>query len=155
MQTSVSLSPARKLRITKATIAAICSYLLAALFIYASVMKLQIYSTFVTQIHDSPIIGQFANILAWLVPGVELLIAAMLIFRKTRLVGLWSAFALMILFTVWVYIIPHFFHSVKTCSCGGIISNLSWKGHFWFNLSFTIIAGIGLSMYPLPKKENV
>jgi hypothetical protein len=85
-------------------------------------------------------------------PGVELIIAVMLLVPKTRLAGLWSSVGLMFLFTAYVFTIPMFFDHNKPCSCGGIISNLSWEQHFWFNLGFTCIALTGVFLGSKIKK---
>jgi hypothetical protein len=134
----------------------VSSFLLSALFIYAAYNKLTIYSEFVSQLKNSPIFkGRgFENLLAVLVPGSELLIAGLLLFRRTRLTGLWAAFFLMLAFTVYVYVLPHFFKA-PGCSCGGIIGQLSWKGHFYFNVGFTLLAGLALSLYsPVTKTKT-
>jgi uncharacterized membrane protein YphA (DoxX/SURF4 family) len=127
------------------------SLLLATLFIYAAYNKLIIYSTFVSQLKSSPLTKGYENFLAWFIPGIELLISALLLFKRTRLIGLWGAFFLMLAFTIYVYILPHFYQS-PGCSCGGIISQFSWKEHFYFNLGFTLIAGTGLSLYSASQK---
>jgi uncharacterized membrane protein YphA (DoxX/SURF4 family) len=129
----------------------ISSFLLAALFLYAAYNKLAIYKTFVSQLKNSPIFGGYENIFSWIVPGTEIIIAVLLLIKRTRLLGLWSSFFLMLLFTVYVFILPHFF-SNPGCSCGGIISRLSWEEHFYFNLGFTLLAGLGVSLYSSKKK---
>jgi uncharacterized membrane protein YphA (DoxX/SURF4 family) len=134
------------------SIVTICAILLAILFAYTSISKLLIYKTFVSQLHESPITKGFENILAWLVPGIELIIAAMLLVPKTKLAGLWSSVGLMFAFTVYVFIILMFFSHNKPCSCGGVVSDLSWEQHFWFNLGFTCIALTGVFLSPKIKK---
>ncbi len=130
--------------------------LLALLFLYAAYHKLIIYKIFVEQLKESPITNGFQNILAWLIPFIEIVIALALLFRKTRMLGFYSSFFLMLLFTVYVFVLPHFFSSSVPCSCGGIISTFGWKEHFYFNLSFTLLAGTGLVLYSLlqQKKAN-
>lgn len=127
--------------------------LLALLFLYAAYNKLSIYQTFVSQLEGSPLVGKLAFILSWLVPALEIIIAALLLYSPTRLHGLYAAFFLMLAFTAYVYILPHFFAS-PGCSCGGIISRFSWKGHFWFNLAFTLLAGTALSLFPEHHKSE-
>src|ERR1044072_5152293 len=97
------------------------SLLLAALFIYAAVNKLSIYPTFVKQLRVAPITKGYENFLSWFVPGIELVIAGLLVFPRSRLLGLYAAFFLMLAFTIYVYVLPHFY-SNPGCSCGGIIS---------------------------------
>lgn len=129
---------------------------LVILFIYAAYNKLSIYHTFVEQLNESPITKNFRNLLAWLVPGVEIALAAALIFRKTRLAGFYGSFFLMLLFTIYVFIVPHFFSTRIPCSCGGIISSFSWEGHFYFNIAFTLLAATGLILtsYQMQKQNS-
>lgn len=100
----------------------------------------------------------FEQVLAPLVTGGELLIALLLIwppkwyFTHARLYGLWAAFFTMLAFSVYVYVLPHFFKA-PGCSCGGIISQFDWEKHFYFNLAFTILAGLGVSFYPHSQKR--
>ena len=126
--------------------------LLFTLFAYASYQKLKIYPTFVQQLSVSPVTKGYENILAWLVPATEISLALLLLINRTRLTALWGSFFLMLLFTVYVYVLPHFFKDVP-CSCGGIISQLSWQGHFYFNLAFTFLSGIAVSLFPFTRKQ--
>jgi hypothetical protein len=130
------------------------SILLIALFSYAAYNKLKIYPVFVSQLKSSPITSGYQNILAWLVPSVEILLAVLLLFPRTRMPGLWGSFFLMLAFTIYVFVLPHFFEQ-HTCSCGGIISQLSWRGHFYFNLAFTLLAGTALTLFPLAQKQKL
>jgi len=140
-----------KRKIAVITLVTACA-LLFTLFAYASYEKLKIYPTFVQQLSLSPV-KDYKNFLAWFVPSVEILLALSLLFKRTRLTGLWGSFFLMMAFTVYVFAVPHFFHSLHTCSCGGIISQLSWRGHFYMNLCFTLLAGAAVSLFPFTRKQ--
>lgn len=125
---------------------------LGLLFVYASYYKLKDYPLFVSQLEESPILGKYGKLFSILVPSTELLIVLSFFFKRTRLIGLYAGFLFMLLLTVYVFVLPHFF-TAPGCSCGGIIDRFSWRGHFWFNLGFTILAGIGLSLFPNEKKK--
>jgi uncharacterized membrane protein YphA (DoxX/SURF4 family) len=137
----------------KRAITIIVSVLLTLLFLYAAYYKLKDYHTFVTQLSLSPITGGYENILAWLIPSLEIILAISLLFNRTRLKALWGAFFLMLLFTTYIFVLTHFFIN-PGCSCGGIISKLSWKGHFYFDLGFTLLAGMALSLMPEKQKAK-
>jgi hypothetical protein len=126
--------------------------LLALLLLYAAIYKLYDYKTFVSQLNGSPLLHNYSNILAWLVPGIEIIIAGLLFYPRTRLIGLYSSFFLMLFFTVYVYVLPRLYTN-PGCSCGGIISKLSWQGHFYFNLFFTLMAGAAVSIFPVKKSK--
>jgi hypothetical protein len=114
--------------------------LLVLLFSYAAVSKLLTFALFQRQLLNQPIPPQLARPLAWLLPLTELLTAGLLLFRPTRLAGLWAAFGLMALFSGYIALVLSGFWDRVPCSCGGILSHLSWQAHFWFNLCFLGIA---------------
>lgn len=133
---------------------AISSYLLSALFLYAAYYKLKTYSTFVTQLSESPITKGYEHMLAWLVPGTEIVIALLLLFPRTRLAGLYSSFMLMFAFTLYVYKILTS-HGIHACGCGGIISAFTWKQHLWFNTFFTFLPALAVYMLSLKKTHSL
>lgn len=117
--------------------------LLVLLFVYAAVSKLSIYGTFKMQLLKSPYTTSFASDIAWSLPAVELGAATLLIIKRTRLLGLYLSFFLMLLFTGYIYAILHF-SSYVPCSCGGILSKMNWGTHFLLNIFFTMLAVIGI-----------
>ncbi|QDW21200.1 DoxX family protein [Flavobacterium sp. KBS0721] len=125
------------------TIIEIISLLYVLLFVYAAVSKMLDFENFRVQLGQSPLLSAFASWMSWTVPLVELLIAALLIFRSTRLWGLVLAFNLMVMFTVYIFIILHY-SSFVPCSCGGILEKMSWNAHLLFNLVFVILAFIAV-----------
>lgn len=117
------------------------------LFVYAALTKLLDYQKFAIQLGQSPMLTDFARFLAWSVPGVELLISLLLIFRATRLVGFYAALSLMTMFTSYIVLASRFSDYVP-CSCGGIIQNLTWTQHLIFNLVFFLLVVIAILLYP-------
>ncbi|THU39207.1 hypothetical protein FAM09_11880 [Niastella caeni] len=118
-------------------------FLLLLLFSYAAVSKLIEYNSFVGQLRKSPYLEQYASIVAWLVPVVECIIVLLLLFKKTRLTGLFASFGLMLMFTAYIYTMLNFSFYIP-CSCGGILALMSWTQHFWFNVIFTVLALTGV-----------
>jgi uncharacterized membrane protein YphA (DoxX/SURF4 family) len=125
----------------------IITFLLVLLFTYASFSKLLDFHTFRSQLNQSPYLAHYAGIIVWLVPLSELLICVLLMLNKTRLAGLYLSFAMMLAFTFYIYAILHFSAFIP-CSCGGILSQMSWKQHLVFNIIFTILALAGVLIYP-------
>lgn len=113
----------------------IISAFLIFLFVYAAVSKLTDYELFVTQIGQSPILTSFAGLLAWSIPLVELIISGLLVFERTRLLGLYAAFSILTAFTVYIFLASRF-SEVVPCSCGGVLSQLNWNEHLIFNIIF-------------------
>lgn len=108
------------------------------LFLYTGIAKIQDYSVFKEQLADNPALAPASKAIAILLPIVEFLIVLMLMIPRWRLKGLYATLALMIAFIV--YIIALFtFDKELPCSCGGIISELSWSQHLLFNGAFLLL----------------
>ncbi len=116
----------------------VTSYLLVFLFTYTALSKIIDHETFKSAILQSPLIKNEATAISWLIPGLEILIVIMLLSYRLRNVGLLMSLLLMTMFTGYiVYMIlfvPHL-----PCSCGGVIQQLSWSNHVWFNCVFIIL----------------
>ena len=131
----------------------ICA-LLVFLFAYAAISKLLDYSTFRVQLSQSPYITRFANAIAWVLPVVELTLAVSFAFSSLRLYALYAALFLLSLFTAYLVAMLNFSYYIP-CSCGGLLSSLSWKQHIVFNIVFIILSLTGIRLYvteKLPKK---
>jgi hypothetical protein len=122
-----------------AQFANVISALLVWLFVYTALSKLSSYSTFRLQLGKSPFVTEYAGLLSWAIPLAELVTAALLITRRTRLWGLYAAFFLMSTFTGYIYAMLHY-SDYLPCSCGGVIAAMSWQQHLIFNISFTGLA---------------
>jgi hypothetical protein len=135
----------RKFAIKNGTFLDIICGSLILLFMYAAVSKLMEYGTFKLQLSQSPYITRFADVIVWALPAGEIILCILLAFSSTRLIGLYGSLFLMTLFTAYIYSMLFYSYYIP-CSCGGILSKMSWVTHFWFNIGFTIltIAGIFL-----------
>lgn len=125
------------------TIIEIISSLLIILFIYTALSKLSSYNSFTVQLSKSPFITSYAKAIAWGLPAIEILISLLLVFKRTKLIGLYASFFMMSLFTAYLIIMLNFSYHIP-CSCGGVLQNLSWNEHIVFNAFFIIIAGAGV-----------
>lgn len=117
--------------------------LFVLLLLYTAASKLMDYDKFQLQMSKSPITTDYAHILVWVVPSLEIIISILLLISRTVALGLYSALALMLLFTVYIYAILNFSDSIP-CSCGGVIEKMSWKQHLIFNLVFIGLALLGI-----------
>ncbi len=123
-------------------ITVIC-YLYVLLFVYAAVSKFLDFENFQVQLAQSPLLSAYAGWVSWGVIIIELIISLLLIFRSTRLIGLYSAYSLMIMFIVYIFIILYYSEFIP-CSCGGILEELNWIEHLIFNLFFVFLSFIGI-----------
>ncbi|HLV69674.1 MAG TPA: MauE/DoxX family redox-associated membrane protein, partial [Xanthomarina sp.] len=128
-----------KNHITQKRIIDTISMLFIVLFVYASISKLLEFKDFQTQLGQSPVLGAFAMIISYSVIGMELITALLLALEKTRILGLYIAFTLMVMFTSYIVIILNF-TSFTPCSCGGVLEALGWTEHLIFNAAFITLA---------------
>ena len=136
-----------------------CCSLLILLFSYASLSKVLEYDKFVFQMSLShvEVIKASARFLAWSVPLLELGIVVLLLLPRTKALGLYTSLLLLIIFSL--YIAGMLLSGTNLpCTCGGIISKLSWKGHLAFNLFFILVNTIAIIHYrktnnPAKKKD--
>lgn len=90
--------------------------------------------------------GSYAALVAWAIPLIELVISGLLFIPQKRGMGLYASFALMLVFTTYLsYMI--LFSSHLPCSCGGVLQQMTWPQHLWFNIGFTILAAAGIRMH--------
>lgn len=143
MKTSVSF---------KNIVVDIICLLFVLLFVYAATSKLFDFENFKIQLGQSPLLGAVANWISITVPVLEIIIAASLLLKRIRLLGLYACYLLMIMFTAYIYIILNYSAFVP-CSCGGILEKMTWEEHLIFNMCFIILAIIGILFIPI--KSNV
>jgi uncharacterized membrane protein YphA (DoxX/SURF4 family) len=131
----------------------VASYLLAALFLYAAYYKWKDYGGFEIQLGNAPLTKHYAQTLAWLVPGLEILLAILLIVPRTRIIGLYGSFLLMFAFTTFVYLTltKAKYHA---CGCGGIIDSFNWRQHLYFNLFFTFLPALAVYLLSLRQTDS-
>lgn len=136
----------------KDTIILVISYALVMLFVYTALSKLMTYSFYLSDLKRSPQLGAFAEIISIVVPTAEILAAGLLIIDRTRLLGLYTAFLLMLIFTGYVAWVLAFAEELP-CSCGGIIRELSWPNHLILNIVFLISSIFGIILQRKKSEE--
>ena len=127
-----------------------CLY--ALLFIYAATSKLLDFTTFRVQLGQSPLLNAFADWISISVPGIEIIIAFVLLIPKYRLIGLYASYLLMAMFTMYIFIILNYSAFVP-CSCGGILQKMTWDEHLVFNIVFILLAIIAILICPSSAKS--
>jgi thiol-disulfide isomerase/thioredoxin len=119
------------------------AFLFIFLFLYTGVLKLTEIQTFRQQLSTSPLTSSLSGLITWALPIGEILLAIALFIPKTRLKALYVTAALMTLFTGYV-IYALFIEDQVSCSCGGIIENLSPRQHVAFNSACVILSLIAI-----------
>ncbi len=131
--------------------------ILIFLWIYAALSKLLNYEQSRMQMMNQVFTAAISRILLWAVPFAELLIVGFLLFSGSRKIGLLLSVILLFLFSGYVLLVMLNVFGRIPCSCGGIISKLSWGQHLVFNMVFLGIALLGLVFQikeePMGKEE--
>jgi len=120
------------------------------LFVYAAVSKFLDFENFNVQLGQSPLLSPLATYIAYGIPLIELFIALLLLKGSYKRLGLLLSYGLMVLFTLYIFIILHYSYYVP-CSCGGILEKMGWEEHLWFNIVFVILGGLGYILIPNQK----
>ena len=116
------------------------------LFVYAGFSKILDFQNFQVQLGQSPLLSAFAGWISVFIPIFEFVICILIIIPRSRLIGLFLAYGLMTLFTVYIFIILHY-SSFVPCSCGGVLEKLNWKQHLIFNIFFVFLAVIAIFIH--------
>jgi putative oxidoreductase len=122
--------------------------LLLVLFAYTATIKFLDYNKFVFQMRLAPLpLMKFAApMLGWLMPAIEMAIAIGLLFIRFRLTALYTSVILLLVFEIYIIGMLLSGHDLP-CTCGGIISKMSWKQHLAFNAIFILVGLTGILQY--------
>ncbi|SFH19429.1 MauE/DoxX family redox-associated membrane protein [Pedobacter insulae] len=131
--------------------------ILVFLWIYTALSKLSDLTEFKKQLDNQTFGNSTATFLFWFIPISELTAAALLLFRKTRYAGLMLSTLLMFLFTGYIALVLLGFYERTPCSCGGVLKEMSWQMHLWFNIFFLLLSGLGifLARFPAHSKKRI
>lgn len=129
----------------KTRVVAIISYFFILLFCYASISKIIDFKNFRLQISESPLLSAYAGFIPFAVIILELIIAGLLCYQKTRNKGMIGSFILMLIFTGYIALILSVKYNLP-CSCGGILEKMSWHQHLYFNIGCVVLSVIALCL---------
>lgn len=122
--------------------------LLILLWIYTGLDKVIRFSESRKSFLNQPLPNEIAEVLAYVIPGTELLLALLLFFSVTRWWGYVGSALLLTVFTTYVGLIWTGAFPRVPCNCAGIFDRMGWEAHFWMDLFF-----IGVSLFGLYEKE--
>lgn len=121
------------------------------LFLYTAISKLSDFENFKSVLIMSPLLRPFAGIIAWALPVAEIGIVLLLVFPKTRIKGLYTAFIMLVVFTIYIIYMVTFTPRLP-CSCGGVLKSLTWTQHIFFNLFLLLLTGTAIVLTKKFKK---
>lgn len=139
---------------TKNIILDIICLLYVLLFVYAALSKVLDFENFRVQLGQSPLLSAFAGWVSFAVLFAEFLISILLFIPKIRIIGLYLAVGLMIMFTTYIIIILNY-SSFIPCSCGGILEKLGWREHLIFNIVFIFLGMLAILTVNTNKRSLV
>ncbi len=114
----------------------------AFLYMYTGWAKLMNLSTFIRGNSKIPHLGQYAKLIGYGIPTLEIVLAILLVVPVywIKRTALWTSTLLMGTFTIYLCLMVQFVEK-KLCHCGGVIESMGWKTHIVFNIIW-MIAGI-------------
>lgn len=129
------------------------------LFMYTAVSKLLNYDLFVFQMQLVPSdrLSRWAPFLGRAVPIIELILVLLLYLNKTRLWGLIGSLTLMLSFEAyiaWMKIMEIQTGMRLPCTCGGIVSQMGWTTHLYFNGIFILLLSLSIYFLQTWKKHQ-
>jgi len=140
--------------VIKKILVEIISLFCILLFVYAAVSKVLEFENFQAQLGQSTILSAYAGLVSYCVIIIEFLISIMLAIPSLRIRGLFGAFTLMSIFTIYIFIILNFSSNVP-CSCGGILEKMTWKTHLLFNVIVLVLISVALLIKSMRKLKSV
>lgn len=120
--------------------------ILILVFGYTGLDKLIRWKTSYQAFHNQTFPSELADILAYTIPVIELLIATLLHFSVTRWWGYLGSTLLLTVFITYVGLIWVGAFPRVPCNCAGIIESLGWAEHFVLNLGLIGISVLGLRL---------
>lgn len=114
----------------------------AFMYMYTGWAKFMNLSTFIRGNSKIPHLGQYAKLIGYGIPSLEIVLAILLVIPVYRIkrFALWTSTLLMGVFTLYLSLMVGFIEK-KLCHCGGVIESMGWKTHIVFNLIW-LFAGI-------------
>jgi putative oxidoreductase len=135
-----------KLKMKYRNLIEIAAGLLILLFVYTALSKLLDLEEYRQQMEKQVFTPAVRDVLFWLVPVAELATSALLLFPRSRPIGFYVAFVLLLLFTSYILLILWGAFGHVPCSCGGVIASLDWSAHLLFNTFFLLLTTIAIYM---------
>lgn len=123
----------------------IATGIMILLFCYTAISKLLDFEKFQVQIATSPLFNGSFQFLPYIIIIVEVIIAGLLCYRKTRTIGLIGSLILMLIFTGYITLLLNTSKNLP-CNCSGILEKMSWQQHLYFNIGCVVLTIIALGL---------
>lgn len=120
---------------------------LLILWIPVSIDKIMGFSAFKQGILRQPFSDNLGYLLVYILPILEVLTVLALVIDRYRKIGLILSTVLMLAFTGYIGVALLGAWEKLPCGCGSVISGMSWKQHFFFNLFFLMTSIVGYFLH--------
>jgi putative oxidoreductase len=135
---------------TKETLIEVFIFFPTLLFIYTPFSKVFQWDQYQDSMMAQPLALWFKMALTYILPVLELAATVLLARSRTRVIGLYAAAGLLLLFIGYILLIKlHFFRKVP-CTCAGVFRHMSWNEHLALNI---VMLGIIGAIFYLRKHE--
>jgi hypothetical protein len=124
------------------------------LFTYAAVGKLVDMDAFRFQLEQGLLPSDWALLVVWSIPCIELFIVLLFLFPKANKIALYASLALLVFFTTYI-IVLFMGDGPLPCSCGGVINELGWWEHLFLNLFLIGVCVLGIWIQNNPKGQSI
>lgn len=111
-------------------------------WLYVIYVKVSDFAEFKREMNGQVFQVSITTILPYALPVTWLVIAALLAFAKTRLLGMLLNLSLLLCLTIYVGLAVFKVYSNTPCACSGLF-HFNWNEQFYFNLLVTAVAGTG------------
>ncbi|WP_343748189.1 MauE/DoxX family redox-associated membrane protein [Fluviicola sp.] len=130
---------------TKNNILTVICILFALIWGFAGLLKIIAHEAYYDNLIGSAIYRDYADILFYLLPTLEILAGMMLFWKRTLTIGLSLTVVLFGVYTAFnVYIL---LMDNPPCSCHGFIKRLDWKQHLIVHVSLLVLALLALGLH--------
>lgn len=138
----------------KTSIVQVISAAFILLWVYTAGSKLADFQSYKQEMSLQVFSPDFAAVLLYAIPFLEILCAILLLIKKTNKLGLVLSLLLMLVFTGYILLIISGYFPKIPCSCGGVIKAMGWKAHLVFNIFFVSASILSLFMTLKPEVRD-
>jgi putative oxidoreductase len=129
--------------------------LLVLLFLYTGLSKLLDFKNFEVSMLFQHLPGWVTIPMTYALPLAEIVVAALMIPDKSRLMAIYAFLIMMTAFTLYVgAALLHLFPRAP-CACGGMLKSFGWGQHFVLNLLFIVLAFTATRYYRNKRKLTI
>lgn len=120
------------------------SLILISVWTYTGLDKFLRFKQSQKAFFNQPMPNELEAVLSYAIPGIELLLALLLLFSMTRWWGYLGSILLLTVFITYVGLIWVGAFPRVPCNCAGIIESMGWAAHFWMNFGLIGVAVFGI-----------